>query len=162
MEFIELEVIREEVYEEVDKTTDYTGSKLMDTDAGARERIAVTQTNLKDLSRFWDEACTSVQERLKEMYLGGSLPGSENFEIKLQVSVAFDKANCPGIEIMLRNYFILTITGKWFVFANKGEAGNYETAANSLMEDIRRKLYSRRMIRSPRKHREPAINRPLG
>lgn len=148
---ITLTVSRKEVYEEVDKTTDYTGTKLMDGDKGARDRIVATQTDLKELSRFWEEACVAANERLKEMYESGSLPTAEDYSATLNVSIAFDKSLVPSVAATLKSYFIKMITGKWYVFANKGEAGDYLSEAASLMEDVRRKLYSRKMIRSPRK-----------
>lgn len=151
METITLNIQRADVYLEVDKTTDYTGSKLIEGDAGARERIAATQTDLKTLSRFWEEACVTANERLKEMYVESSLPTAEDYEVKLQVSVAFDKALVPSVEATLRSFFITLITGKWYVFTNKGEAASYMSEAGSLIEDVRRKLYARRMIRSPRR-----------
>lgn len=148
---ITLKVKRQEVYDEVDKTTDYTGAKLIEKDGGARDRIVATQTDLKELSRFWEETCVTANERLKEMYESGSLPTAEEYSATLNVSVAFDKALVPSIEATLKSFFIMMITGKWYVFANKGEAGSYFTEAASLIEDVRRKLYSRKMIRSPRK-----------
>lgn len=157
---ITLTVNRQDVYNEVDKTADYTGSKLIDKDANARERVAVTQTNLKDLSRFWEEACATVNERLKEMFVSGSLPTAEAYSVTLQVSVAFDKALVPSVEATLRSFFIVMITGKWYVFANKGETESYFTEAASLMEDIRRKLYSRKMIKSPRKKKTTSTLNP--
>lgn len=151
METITLNVSRQDVYNEVDKTTDYTGSKLIDKDDNARDRVVATQTDLKELSRFWGETCVTVNERLKEMFVSGSLPTDEDYSVTLQVSVAYDKALTPSVEATLRSFFIVLITGKWYVFANKGETASYFAEASALMEDIRRKLYSRKMIKSPRK-----------
>lgn len=148
---IVLSVNRKDVYTEVDKTTDYTGAKLNDTVAGARDRIAVTEADLKTLSRFWEETCAVSNERLKEMFVGGSSPSAENYTVTLQVSVAYDKELTPSVEASLRSFFISSITGKWYVFANKGEAKDYFTEAAELMEDVRRKLYSRKRPVSPRR-----------
>ena len=150
METITLSIKREDVYTEVDKTTDYTGAKLNGAEAGARDRIVATQSDLKVLSRFWEEACATANERLKEMFVGSSLPSAEDYSVTLQVSVAVDKVLVPSVEATLRSFFIVFITGKWYVFANKGEAKDYFDEAGALMEDVRRKLYSRMRPRSPR------------
>lgn len=150
METITLNVKRSDVYTEVDKTTDYTGAKLTGEDAGARDRILATEEDLKTLSRLWDETCTTANERLKELFAGGSSPSAENYSVTLGVSVAYDKEQTPSVEAALRGYFIMSITGKWYVLANKGEAGNYMEAAAGMMEEVRRRLYSRRKPRSPR------------
>jgi len=151
MATITLNVNREDVYAEVDKTTDYTGTKLIENDPKARDRIAATQTDLNTLSRLWEEACVTANERLREMHVESSLPSAENYSVKLQVSVAFDTELKDSIEATLRSFFITLITGKWYVLSNKGDAAAYFTEAGALMEDVRRKLYTRRMIRSPRK-----------
>lgn len=151
METITLNVSRADVYAEVDKTTDYTGAKLTTSEDGARDRIIATNEDLKTLSRFWDETCAVANERLKEMFAGGSLPSDEDYSVTLQVSVAFDKELTPSVEASLRSFFITSITGKWYVFANKGEAKDYFSEAGELIEDVRRKLYSRKRPVSPRK-----------
>lgn len=153
METITLNVNRQDVYTEVDKTTDYTGAKLNDKDNGARDRIAATEEDLKTLSRFWEETCAVTNERLKEMFVGSSLPSDEDYSVTLQVSVSFDKELAPSVEATLRSFFIVMVTGKWYVFANKGDCKDYFEEAGALMEDIRRKLYSRRRPMSPRKRK---------
>ena len=111
-----MNVNRKDVYTEVDKTTDYTGSKLNDTEQGARERIAVTGGDLQNLSRFWEETCAVANERLKEMFVEGSVPSAENYTVTLQVSMAYDQGLTPSVEASLRSFFISNITGKWYVF----------------------------------------------
>ena len=151
METITLNIKRSDVYTEVDKTTDYTGAKLNQSDDGARDRIAATEEDLKTLSRFWEETCAVANERLKEKFIGSSLPSAEDYSVTLQVSVAFDKELTPSVEASLRSFFIVSITGKWYVFANKVEAKEYFTEAGELIEDVRRKLYSRKRPVSPRR-----------
>ena len=148
---IVLNVNRKAVYTEVDKTTDYTGSKLNDTEQGARERIAVTGGDLQNLSRFWEETCAVANERLKEMFVEGSVPSAENYSVTLQVSMAYDQGLTPSVEASLRSFFIANITGKWYVFTNKTEVKDYFSEAAELMEDVRRKLYSRKRPVSPRR-----------
>lgn len=150
MATITLNINREDVYREVDKTTDYTGSKLQNGDENARDRIMASEDDMKNLSRFWEEACATTNERLKEMVESSSLPSAQDYSVTLKVSVAYDTVLTPSVEATLRTFFITFITGKWYVFANKGESEEYMGQCVELMEDIRRKLYSRKMKRSPR------------
>lgn len=150
MATITLSIHKEDIYTEVDKTTDYTGSKLIDGDSNARDRIAASDTDLKTLSRFWEEAKNTTNERLKEMFEDATETSDGTYNLTLKVSVAFDQNLKPTVEATLRSFFIVFITGKWYVFANKGEAKDYFEQAGELIEDVRRKLYSRKMIRSPR------------
>lgn len=149
METIEIRIERKDVYEEVAKTTDYTGSKLIESDEGARDRILSTDEDLKTLGRFWEESVAVANDRLKGMYVEGSLPSAEVYEATLEVSVAFDKALVPSVRAALRSYFIKSIVGKWYRFTNKSESGDYFAEAGMMMEDAMRKLYSRKRPRRP-------------
>lgn len=68
METIEILIDREEVMKEVDKTTDYTGSKMQEGE-DSRDRIAMTEDDMKNLSRFWDEAVAVANGRLRNMFV---------------------------------------------------------------------------------------------
>lgn len=138
-----------DVYEEVAKTTDYTGSKLVEGDKGARDRILAADEDLEELGRFWEESILATNESLKEMLVSGTtiLPdGSNNtcYEIVLEVSKSFDKMLTESVRLTLRSFFIMSIIGQWFKFANKGEAQDYFLKGAELMETARRLLYSRR------------------
>lgn len=150
METIELIIRREEVLEEVDKATDYTGSK-MDERAETRKRIAMTGDDMENLRRFWEEAASVANDRLKAMYVSGTAPGSGgDYRVTLEVSRNFDKALVPSVQSSLRSYFIQSIVGKWFRFTNKGETAECYNEAGAMLEDVMRKLYSRRRPMSPR------------
>ena len=71
METITIQIIQEDVYEEVAKATDYTGSKLIDGDDGARDRILAADEDLAELGRFWEESVLATNENLKEMLVSG-------------------------------------------------------------------------------------------
>lgn len=155
METITLKVEKSDIYEEVGTTTDYTGSKLVsEEDKDVRDRILTTEEDLATLGRFWDETAAAASDKLKAM-LRQEINDDEKYEVVLEVSRSFDKELVPSIESSLRSFFILTISGKWFLFANKGEADGYVSRGMEMMEDIRRKLYSRMRPKSPRKRDLP-------
>ena len=64
METITIQIFQDDVYEEVAKATDYTGSKLIDSDDTARDRILAADDDLAELSRFWVEAALATNENL--------------------------------------------------------------------------------------------------
>lgn len=72
METISIYVFKDDVYEEVAKATDYTGSKLIDGDENARDRILAADDDLAELGRFWEESVLAVNENFKEMLISGS------------------------------------------------------------------------------------------
>lgn len=184
METITIHVFKSDVYEEVAKATDYTGSKLIDGDEGARDRILAADDDLAELGRFWEESVTAVNENFKEMLVSGStknvqttvaepLPGvieredvataqalvqpgvsgvfvtKPAYEAVIEVSLAFDKALTASVQSTLRSFFIASIIGQWFKFANKDEAADYFTQAAEMLDTAERMLYSRKRPKRP-------------
>ena len=179
METITIQIFQDDVYEEVAKATDYTGSKLIDGDDGARDRILAADDDLAELSRFWEESVLATNENLKEMLVSGKtkritatlnpicpvqgttsepatqagivIPviGKIGYEAVIEVSKSFDKVLTASVQSTLRSFFIASIIGQWFKFANKGEAEDYFTQAADMMETAERLLYSRRKPTRP-------------
>lgn len=173
METITIQIFKDDVYEEVAKATDYTGAKLIDGDEKARDRILATDSELSDLGRFWEEAVLATNERLKQMLISGTtklvmvpLAASEKkeiaertmppirprkpaYEAELEVSKSFDKELTANVQSALRNFFITSIIGHWFKFANKGEATDYFKQASEMMDGAERLLYSRKRPTRP-------------
>ena len=67
METITIQIFQADVYAEVAKATDYTGSKLIDGDENARDRILAADDDLAELGRFWEESVLATNENFKEM-----------------------------------------------------------------------------------------------
>lgn len=179
METITIQIFQEEVYEEVAKATDYTGSKLTDDDEGARDRILASDDDLAELGRFWEESVLATNEHLKEMLVSGrtkrisptfdpiypaqgaaiepsaqagvAIPtlGGTGYEAVIEVSKSFDKVLTASVQSTLRSFFIASIIGQWFKFANKGEANDYFMQAAEMMESAERLLYSRKKPTRP-------------
>lgn len=179
METITIQIFQDEVYEEVAKATDYTGSKLIDGDEGARDRILAADDDLAELGRFWEESVLATNENFKEMLVSGktkritttvapvypaggelSKPSAQagtaigsirkiGYEAVIEVSKSFDKALTASVQSTLRSFFIASIIGQWFKFANKGEANDYFTQGADMMETAERLLYSRKKPTRP-------------
>ena len=72
MKTIELTVNKANVYDEVAKTTSYTGQKMQG-DATAYDRIFTTDDDRMMLERFWVEACNGATEQFKPFLLYSAL-----------------------------------------------------------------------------------------
>lgn len=158
MEVITLTINRDEVYDEVAKTTDYTGAKLIDGDATARDRILATDADLSTLGRFWDEAALAVNEHLKQMLVSSATKQTDSdtvspktaYILVLEVSKNYDKNLNDSVQSSLKNFFIYNIIGQWFKFANKEEASDYFAQANEEIISAERLLYSRKRPTRPK------------
>lgn len=139
---------------EVGITTAYTGGK-MDSDAKAYQRISTVDEDESHLERFWEESRADLSQELIGLvaYEGGSsraegpVPQAD-YEVRLEVSKSFDEALLPSMRQSLFSFFVHNIAAKWYVYTNKGEAGEYADKASTLLEDIHRKaVYKKRPTR---------------
>lgn len=157
MASITLNVNKADVWSEVAKTSGYTGDKMTDTDKNAYERILITDEDQKSLQRFWEEAVAVANDQLKEM-LEMASPMNSDYNVTLNVSRSYDTVLNASIQAALTSYFISAIVGRWYKFSNKSEADSYLSEAANMMDDVLRKLYSRKRPRRPNRE----ITVPVG
>jgi hypothetical protein len=139
---IELTINRESVWQEVAKTTNYTGAKMEGGDEATFDRIATTDEDQQLLERFWAEACNTVSDQLKPFIVAvNGINNSGTFAVVLEMSSAFDSRLRESINTSLFSYFVAAIVAKWYGFTNKGEASQYAEMSASMMDDVMRKIY---------------------
>ena len=158
MPTITLQVNKAAVWNEVAKTSGYTGDKMTDADENAYERILITDEDQKSLQRFWEEAVAVANDQLKEMLETASSMNSA-YHVTLNVSRSYDTVLNASVQAALTSYFISAIVGRWYKFSNKTEAESYLSEAANMMDDVLRKLYSRKRPRRP--NREKPIIGPV-
>lgn len=150
---ITLTVNKANVYDEVAKTTSYTGAKMQG-DESAYDRIFTTDDDRMMLERFWVESCAAATELLKPFLKNvSSQPESHgveldrNYVVELELSSAFDIALTDSISASLFSFFVALIVGKWYKFTNKDETEGYVAEAAGMLEDVKRKIYYRKKPR---------------
>lgn len=140
------------VYNEVAKTTAYTGAKqLTDEDQNAYERIFTKDDDRLMLERFWSEAADSATELFKPFIVSvsshpenGGLQLDNNYEVQLELSDRFDEQLKDSMESGLFSFFVAMIVGKWFEFTNKDDAESYGKDAIAMLKGVGSKLYHRK------------------
>ncbi len=156
MPTITLTVNKANVWNEVAKTSGYTGDKMTDADENAYERILITDEDQKSLQRFWEEAVAVANDQLKEM-LETASPMNSDYNVRLHVSNSYDQVLNASVQAALTSYFISAIVGRWYKFSNKSEAESYFSEAANMMDDVLRKLYSRKRPRRPNRERPTIV-----
>ena len=172
---ITLKISKEDVMKEVAITTAYTGGKMADNDENALHRISTVDEDEKHLERFWEESRTDIcQELIGLVTFEGMVSGlpvipydpvqpvqplaasadlpviqtPKHYELRLDVSKSFDEALLPSMNLSLFSYFVQNIVAKWYIYTNKGEAGDYADKATTLLDDIHRKaVYKKKPTR---------------
>jgi hypothetical protein len=147
---VTLTVSKQRVYDEVAKTTSYTGSKMQGDDS-AYDRIFTTDSDRSMLERFWTEACNAATEKLKKFLVsvsdnseGSTIDLSRDYVVELELSSSYDENLTESIQASLFSFFVSVIVGKWFKFTNKDEADKYIADAVGMMNDVMAKIYYRK------------------
>lgn len=143
---VTLKIKKETVYDEVAKTTEYTGAKM--DDEHAYETISTTEEDKTMLERFWNECKNMVCNSLKRV-LVSEVEAEGEYSLTLGLSAAFDESLTDSMERSLFSFFVMNITAKWYTFANKSEATGYATEAATYIEDIMRKAYHKKKPTRP-------------
>ena len=133
-----LTVNKEKVYEEVAKTTSYTGAKM--DDELAYDRIFTTDEDKSMLERFWCESKNTLLDETE---------ADSEYRLSLGLSNSFDEALKESMQRSLFSFFVMNVTAKWYTFTNKEEAAGYATEAATYMEDIMRKAFFKRKPMRP-------------
>ena len=144
-------VSKAEVYNEVAKTTSYTGIKMSGEDY---ERVFTTDEDRMFLERFFNEAANGLTDVLKPFLVTVSdtsplhcIDLSRNYVVALELSSSYDEHLNGSIQSSMFSYFTNFIVGNWYKFANKSEAAEYLANAASMVLDIKSKIYYRKKPR---------------
>ena len=147
----EFTVHKSEVYNEVAKTTSYTGIKMSGADY---ERIFTTDEDRMMLERFFNEAANSLTDLFKPFLVSVSdtapqhcIDLSHNYVVELELSSSYDEHLSGSIQSSMFSFFTNFIVGSWYKFTNKGEAEGYLGNAANFLLDIKSKLYFRKKPR---------------
>ena len=143
---VTLKINKETVYDEVAKTTEYTGAKM--DDEHAYETISTTEEDKTMLERFWNECKNMVCNSLKKV-LVSEVEADGEYSLTLGLSAAFDESLTESMQRSLFSFFVMNITAKWYTFANKSEATGYATEAATYIEDIMRKAFHKKKPTRP-------------
>ena len=138
---ITLTVKQSEVFKEVAQTTNYAGAK-MDDDSGAYERISTVDEDASELKRFWDESRAEVaKEFIRMLSSEGMDEDDDTYNLVLNVSVSFDNALLPSMQLGLFSYFVQTVAAKLYVYTNKKEAGDYANVGKDILDEVKQKAF---------------------
>ena len=148
MKTLLLTVGREDVYSEVEKTTEYTGAKMMHADEGAHDRLAVTEADRELLSRFFDEAAGVATNECKRFVDEVTLDEA-GYEARLSMSDSYDEHLSDSIRTSLRSFFVAAVIAKWCKIVGSDAGAAYTADATVAMLDVRSKIFNRKRPQKP-------------
>ncbi|MBE6299810.1 MAG: hypothetical protein E7083_05670 [Bacteroidales bacterium] len=135
---IEIEINKNDVYEEVKKTSWYVGVKIGD---NSYKIISINEEDRIMLDRFFEESKNTLINRLIRVFYKENVSEDNNvYTIHLILSDAFNKNLLQSIQSSLFSFYVMSIISKWFAITNKPESGEYATNAVALLEDVAKKV----------------------
>lgn len=144
MKTVRFQVKRAEAYEEVKKTSSYSGKKTQGDD-GAYERIFVKDADEEMLGRFFDEACNGLMDLLKP-FIAATGAGND-FDVTLEMPSTFDERLQPSMQRSMFSFVVLSIVASWYDFVKDDKTEVTAKDALGMLEDIRGKLYWRKPVK---------------
>ncbi len=110
---------------------------------------------MKELTLIVAKGDVYDEVALTTSYTGSKMGGDPDAYERIYTTTAdqaqlnrFWTESGEAMQEEMRSFFVMNITAKWYVFTNKGEAGQYSLDAAAHMEGLRRKAcYKRRPVR---------------
>lgn len=136
-----LTIKKNDIYEEVAKTTAYIGKKATVEDGkSAFDQIFVTEADLSMIERFFNESLDALRNVLKRFISGGSgVDGTINW--KLEMPSRFDGNLLDSINSSANSFLVNSIIWKWCDIAANDKAKEYSDNSAALLLDIKDKAF---------------------
>lgn len=157
-----LEISKSAVLDEVFKQTAYVGAKITQSDGtNAYDKIYATADDAAMMERFWKEAIAFTTGNLKLYLTSCQTTTTTNVTSEIETSPAiatsaltltivlsmpegrYNISQNNSIVVSLYSYFVNYMTARWMAITNKPEAEYYEKYAQTSMEDVMRKVFSK-------------------
>ena len=138
MKTITLTLSKRDIFNEIGKSTAYTGAKS-DSDANnlLYDRVATVEEDCQLLERYCDVACSEFLEEIKEFVTEVDFSG-ESINLTLETSGFYDDSLTPSLQTDLFAYLVASISMRWFRITLP------EREAARMLEKALSKLYHRR------------------
>lgn len=136
-----LTVSKDTVYQEVAKTTAYTGAKMKD-EPQAYDRIPVIEADKVQLDRFWEEACHTATQLFMPFLV--TTDQEVDYVATLQMSGSYDANLNDSVQGALGSMFINHLIRKWFEVTNRGDLELYQQLEIDALRKLRSMIYYRK------------------
>ena len=159
---LKLSILKSAVLDEVFKQTAYVGAKITQSDGtNAYDKIYATADDAAMMERFWKEAIAFTTGNLKLYLKSCQTTTTNNVTSEIETSPAsavgsltlsivlsmpegrYNASQNNSIVVSLYSYFVNYMTARWMAITNKPEAEYYEKYAQTSMEDVMRKVFSK-------------------
>lgn len=144
MKTINISFTNVDIFQELAKTTAYTGVKNESDDTGAViNRVATVEEDSCLLQRYWEMACSELIEKLKR-FVTSAVSNTDSLSLTLETSGAYDDSLTPSLKTDIFSFLVASIAARWFRMVWKERAEEYCLEATAKLTEAERKLYHRK------------------
>lgn len=145
MKDINITVKKDDVYEEVAKTSAYIGGKNVDGNGSSLyDKVFVTDVDKEMLERFWQDALNSISFLVSGILSHTDVDDDGNYTMSLMLPENFQMTQLPILHSTIVNYVENAIITEWCNVSAKDEVTAYAEQAAALLKQVRNLIYSRR------------------
>lgn len=136
-----LTIKKNDIYEEVAKTTAYIGKKTTVEDGkSAFDQIFVTEADLAMIERFFNESLDALRNVLKR-FISGDSGADGTISWNLDMPSRFDDNLLSSINSSANSFMVNSIIGKWCEITANDKVKEYADNAAALLLDIKEKAF---------------------
>lgn len=145
MRDIRISINKDEVYEEVAKTTAYIGGKSLDANGKSLyDQMFVTDADRDMLEGYWNAAINDVSVALDSVLAFENSDSGEEETFGLRVSNLFNESLVKTLETTAFSYVVNKVVAEWCLVVSKDKAEDYLSKANALLVKMDAILYMRK------------------
>ena len=145
MRDIRISINKDEVYEEVAKTTAYIGGKNLDANGKSLyDQVFGTDADREMLEGSWRDAIGDVSAALESVLTTERSDSDEEETFGLRVSNLFKESLVKTLETTAFSYVVNKIVVEWCLVVSKDKAEDYLSKANALLVKMDAILYMRK------------------
>ena len=145
MRDIRISINRDEVYEEVAKTTAYIGGKSLDANGKSLyDQVFVMDADRDMLKGYWNAAIGDVSVALDSVLAFENSDSGEEETFGLRVSNLFKESLVKTLETTAFSYVVNKVVAEWCLVVSKDKAEDYLSKANALLVKMDAILYMRK------------------
>ncbi len=138
MSTVTITINKDDVFEEVAKTTAYIGAKKIEGAGAAYDRIFTTDSDKGMIGRFWNESTDVVTNLLQRFIVSVSSNGV--YSVTLSMSSRYDTNLNGSVSSAMFSFFVNNIVAKWCEITDKDNVKDYADNAATLLLDIKEKI----------------------
>ena len=141
-------ISRDAILTEVQKNSEYAGSKSEAGDDGAYDRIKADDADKDMLIRFFNDGTADITDVLKPFI--AAIPSiaesykNKEYSADLTMPDLYDSKMEDGINVAISAYLVNYITLSWYMFCDRKDAELYKAMCDRCLSDLRRKIYYRK------------------